>query len=175
MKTNKLRQMVFAALIAAVYAAVTLALSPISYGNLQIRASEAMTLLPVLFAPAVPGITLGCFLANLFGAMMGLNVLGYLDCVIGTLATFLAAVLTKRFAHIQFKGICWVSVLMPVVFNALMIGLELAVALMPNALLEGFVIFGLEVAIGELIAVAGFGIPLIKALEASKIKDRFGL
>ena len=167
--------MVFVALIAAVYAAVTLVLSPISYGNIQIRLSEAMTLLPVLFAPSVAGITLGCFLANLFGAMMGVNVLGYLDCVIGTLATFCAAVMTQKLAHIQWKGVSWLSVLMPVLFNALFIGTELANALMPNAVMEGFMIVGLEVAVGELIAVAGFGIPLIKALEASKIKDRFGL
>lgn len=175
MKTNKLRQMVFAALIAAVYAAVTLALSPISYGNIQIRLSEALTLLPVVFAPSVAGITLGCFLANLFGAMMGLNILGYLDCVIGTLATFLAAVLTRKMAHIQIKGIPWLSVLMPVLVNMVFIGAELAYALMPNAFLEGFILFGLEVGIGEFIAVAVFGIPLVKALKESKLKDRFGL
>ena len=163
--------MVFAALIAAVYAAVTLALSPISYGNIQIRLSEALTLLPVVFAPSVAGITLGCFL----GAMMGLNILGYLDCVIGTLATFLAAVLTRKMAHIQIKGIPWVSVLMPVLMNMVFIGAELAYALMPNAFLEGFILFGLEVGIGEFIAVAVFGIPLVNALKKSKLKDRFGL
>lgn len=175
MKTNKLRQMVFAAMIAAVYAAVTLALSPLSFANLQIRVSEAMTLLPVLFASSVPGVTLGCFLSNLFGAMMGVNVLGYLDCLFGTLATFAAAVLSRRFAHIRIKGIPWLSVLMPVIANGVVIGLELAYALMPNELLSGFVLFGLEVAAGELIAVSVFGIPLVRALEKIQIKDRFGL
>ena len=87
MINNKLRRMVFAAMIAAMYAALTLMLSPISFGNLQIRMSEAMVLLPVLFASSVPGVTLGCFMANLIGAMMGLNILGYLDCIVGTLAT----------------------------------------------------------------------------------------
>ncbi len=175
MKTNKLRQMVFAALIAAVYAALTLMLAPISFGNIQIRLSEAMVMLPVLFAPSVAGVTLGCFLANFMGAMMGLNLLGYLDCIFGTLATFLAAVLTRRFASVRFHGIPWLSVLMPVLFNGMLIGCELAFALMPGNWLTGFVIFGLEVAFGEFVAAGLFGIPLVHAFERAKIKERFGL
>ena len=175
MKNNKLRHIVFAAMIAAMYAALTLMLSPISFGNIQIRMSEAMVLLPVLFASSVPGVTLGCFMANLIGAMMGLNILGYLDCVVGTLATLLAAVLSRKFADIRFKNIPWVSVLMPVLFNGVIIGAELAYALMPEAMLTGFVIFGFEVAFGELLAVGVFGIPLVKAFERAKIKERFNL
>lgn len=175
MKTNKLRQMVFAALIAAIYAALTLMLAPISFGNIQIRMSEAMVLLPVLFAPSVAGVTLGCFLANLLGAMMGLNLLGYLDCIIGTTATFLAAVLTQKYADVRFRDIPWLSVLMPVIFNGVLIGFELAYALMPEQWMTGFIIFGLEVALGELVAVGLFGIPLVRAFEKAKIKERFGL
>ena len=175
MKNNKLRRMVFAAMIAAMYAALTLMLSPISFGNIQIRMSEAMVLLPVLFASSVPGVTLGCFMANLIGAMMGLNILGYLDCIVGTLATLLAAVLSRKSADIHFKNIPWVSVLMPVLFNGVIIGAELAYALMPEAMLTGFVIFGFEVAFGELLAVGVFGIPLVKAFERAKVKERFDL
>lgn len=175
MRNNKLRHVVFAAMIAAMYAALTLMLSPISFGNIQIRMAEAMVLLPVLFASSVGGVTLGCFLANLLGAMMGLNLLGYIDCIIGTMATLMAAVLTRKFAHVRIKNIPWLSVLMPVIFNGLIIGMELAYALMPEAMMTGFVIFGLEVAVGELIAVGVFGIPLIRAFEKSKIKERFGL
>ena len=68
MKTDKL---VRCALIAAVYAAVCLALPFLSYGPVQIRFSEALTLLPVLMPEAVVGLTLGCFLANLIGVFMG--------------------------------------------------------------------------------------------------------
>ena len=175
MKNNKLRRMVFAAMIAAMYAALTLMLSPISFGNIQIRMSEAMVLLPVLFASSVPGVTLGCFMANLIGAMMGLNILGYLDCIVGTLATLLAAVLSRKFADIRLKNIPWVSVLMPVLFNGVIVGAELGYALMPEAMLTGFVIFGFEVAFGELLAVGVFGIPLVKAFERAKVKERFDL
>ena len=175
MKTNKLRQMVFAAMIAAVYASLTLMLSPISFGNLQIRMAEAMVLLPVLFAPSIYGVTLGCFLANLIGAMLGLNILGYLDCIVGTCATLIAALLTQKFAKVRLGNVPWLSVLMPVLFNGLFIGAELAVALMPQQLMNGFVIFFVEVAFGELLAVGLFGVPLIRAFEKAKIKERFGL
>ena len=175
MKNKKLRRMVFAAMIAAMYAALTLMLAPISFGNIQIRMAEAMVLLPVLFATSVPGVTLGCFMANLIGAMMGLNILGYLDCVVGTLATVLAAVLSRKFAHVRYRNIPWLSVLMPVLFNGVIIGLELAYALMPEAMLIGFVIFGFEVAFGELLAVGVFGVPLVRAFERAKIKERYQL
>lgn len=170
-----LKKMVFAAMIAAIYATVTVVLAPISYGNIQIRIAEALVLLPLLFDPALWGITLGCFIANLIGAMMGTNPLGYLDCIIGTFATFTAAVCTMKLKHIQIHNIPWLSILMPVLFNGIIIGLELAFAFTPETLLSGFMIFGFEVALGELIAVVVFGIPLISALKKAKIQERFEL
>ncbi|HPR77140.1 MAG TPA: QueT transporter family protein, partial [Candidatus Limiplasma sp.] len=56
------------AIIAALYAAITLLFAPISYGPVQFRISEALTLLPVLFPQAIPGLTLGCLIANLLGS-----------------------------------------------------------------------------------------------------------
>ena len=58
------------AVIAALYAAVSLALAPLSFGPIQIRIAEAMTLLPILFPEAIAGVTLGCFLTNLIGAIL---------------------------------------------------------------------------------------------------------
>lgn len=170
-----LRKMIFAAMIAAVYATVTVALAPISYGNIQVRIAEALVLLPLLFSPALWGVTLGCFIANLIGAMMGVNLLGYLDCIIGTLATLGAALCTIKFKDVKFHGIPWLSVLMPVVFNGIIVGAELAFALTPEIFMSGFMIFGLEVALGELIAVVVFGLPLISALKKIKIKERYEL
>ena len=67
------------ALFAAVYAALTIALAPISYGPVQFRVSEAMTVLPALFPEAAPGLFIGCFIANLFGGN------GALDVIFGSL------------------------------------------------------------------------------------------
>ena len=78
------------AMIAAVYTVVSLALAPISYGNIQVRIAEALTILPLLYKPSIYGVTLGCFLTNLLGAFMGVNPTGFIDAIIGTLATFLA-------------------------------------------------------------------------------------
>ena len=95
MKNKTLVRFCISAVIAALYAAVSLALAPLSFGPIQIRIAEAMTLLPILFPEAIAGVTLGCFLTNLIGAILGVNLLGFFDVFAGTLATFLAAMLTS--------------------------------------------------------------------------------
>ena len=59
------RSVCLSAMIAALYAALTLLLAPISYGAIQCRISEAMTLLPILLPQAIPGLVIGCLVANL--------------------------------------------------------------------------------------------------------------
>ena len=70
--------------IAALYAVLTIALAPISYGPVQVRLSEAMTLLAFVNPKLLPGLVIGCFAANLTSP------LGPIDMVVGTVATFLA-------------------------------------------------------------------------------------
>ena len=77
-----------AGIIASVYFVLTYFLQPISYGPVQFRVSEALTILPLLFFEAVPALFVGCFLAN---ALFGLAVY---DLTIGSFATLLAAVIT---------------------------------------------------------------------------------
>ncbi|MBR0203644.1 MAG: QueT transporter family protein, partial [Synergistaceae bacterium] len=76
------------ALIAALYAALTILLAPISYGPVQCRVSEAFTLLPFYLPEAVPGLFIGCIFANFIGGY------GLPDMVFGSLATLIAAFLT---------------------------------------------------------------------------------
>lgn len=158
------------AMIAAVYTALCFVpgLSMIAFGQVQVRIAEALTLLPLLDKRAIWGVTLGCFLANLIGAMTGLNPTGILDAVIGTSATFMAAVCTWKFRNIKEAGIPLLSCLMPVIFNFFIVGAELAYLYMPQNLLLGTLINGTYVAIGELIAVA-LGYFLIRALEKTQI------
>ena len=77
------RSIATAGIIAALYVALTLALRPLAFGELgfECRISEAMTLLPVLFPEAIPGLTIGCLISNLFSPV------GALDIVFGTLAS----------------------------------------------------------------------------------------
>ena len=65
--------MVQASLIAALYAALTLAVAPIAFGAVQFRISELLTVLPLFTATAIPGLTLGCALANFVGFLLGIN------------------------------------------------------------------------------------------------------
>ena len=116
MKNKTLVRFCISAVIAALYAAVSLALAPLSFGPIQIRIAEAMTLLPILFPEAIAGVTLGCFLTNLIGAILGVNLLGFFDVFAGTLATFLAAMLTWRCRKLCVKGVPLVSALMPETF-----------------------------------------------------------
>lgn len=156
------------AMIAAVYTVVSLALAPISFGNIQIRIAEALTLLPLIFYPSIWGVTLGCFLTNILGAILGLNPLGLIDAVVGTLATFLAANCTYQLREYKVKGIPLYSILMPVIFNAVFVGIELGVLFFPQSVMMGSIICGIEVGIGEFISVI-LGWFFIQALQKTKL------
>ena len=89
MKNKKVYSLVSGAVIAALYAALTYVASSVglAYGAVQFRFSEALTVLAALTPAAIPGLTIGCFLANL-GSPYGI-----VDIVCGTLATLVAAFL----------------------------------------------------------------------------------
>ena len=91
-KLLKPRSLCMSAVIAALYAALTLLLAPISYGPIQLRLSEALTLLPMLLPQAVPGLFVGCLIANLYTGMLT-------DIIFGSLATLVAATGTYCLHH----------------------------------------------------------------------------
>lgn len=156
------------AMIAAVYTVVSLALAPLSFGPVQIRIAEALTILPLIYKPSIIGVTLGCFLTNLIGAFTGANPTGFLDAGIGTLATFLAAYGTYYFRHSKVVSIPLISLLSPIILNFIFIGAELAYLFMPENILLGMMINGFSVALGELASVI-LGYILIKTLDKTKI------
>lgn len=157
------------ALIAALYSTVSLVLAPFSFGNIQVRVAEGLTLLPLLSPLPILGLTLGCFITNFIGVIMGVNILGMMDVFIGTFATLIAALLTYYFRNIKIKGFPLLSTLMPVVINAIIIGAELAYVFAPEFTLSYFLIFALEVGIGQFIAVYLVGLPLLNALKKRNI------
>ena len=157
-------------MIAAIYTVVSLVLAPFSFGNIQVRIAEALTILPILYKPSIYGVTLGCFLTNLLGAMLGVNPTGLIDAVVGTLATFLAAECTYALKDKKLWNIPVWSILMPVVFNFFFVGTELAVLFFEGNLFLGILIMGTEVAIGELISVI-VGYMLSKAMAKRNIFD----
>lgn len=115
---KKTRFLAEAALVASLYAGLTAALMPVAFSALQFRPSEALTVLPFLFPSAVPGLAVGCAVANLWSRF------GILDIVFGTAATLLAAACTRYVRRFRY-GV-WLAPLPPVVFNALIVGAVIA-------------------------------------------------
>lgn len=149
------RQLTAAAVIAAVYAGLTLFLPIPQYGPVQFRVAEAMTLLPCLFPGAVPGLAVGCFLANLLGSPY------VLDWVFGTLATLLAALWTSKMSN------RYLAAVPPVVCNALIVGAEIAYfsTLDGAAFLPAFAINAATVGLGEALVCFTLGTLLLRALD----------
>lgn len=143
-------------IIAALYAALTLALQPIAFGAVQLRISEALCVLPFFTPAAIPGLFLGCAAANALGSQMGL-----LDVIFGSLATLLAALVTYMIPQ-KFK---YLAPLPAVISNGIIIGLLLYyVDGLP--LFESIAFISIE----EGVACYAFGIPLLLALERHKTK-----
>ena len=165
MEKFTIKRMTMIALVAALYVTISIALAPISFGNIQVRIAEALTLLPILFVDGISGVTLGCFLTNLVGTILGVNVLGPLDILFGTLATLIAAILTYYLRNYQIKGISYLSLLPPIIINGIIIGAELTYVLSPTFTLPYFLLFTIEVAFGQAIAILVFGLPLLQYLK----------
>ena len=117
------RAIAVSAMIAAVYTAVSLALSLFSFGVMQIRVAECLTLLPVLSPLGIYGVTVGCLLTNIVGTVLGLTM--PVDILFGTLATAIAAVLSYLLRNVRIKRLAIPAALPPILINGLIIGLEL--------------------------------------------------
>ncbi len=155
--------LVQAALIAAIYAAVTYFIAPLSFGAQQFRISEALTVLPVLTPAAIPGLTIGCLISNLSSPY------GIIDILCGTFATFLASVLTRMTRNICFKNQPILSIMFPVICNAVIIGLELSFFLPEGFGFTGFLTASLSVAISEAAVCCVLGLPLLAGLKKANI------
>ncbi|RKX27801.1 MAG: hypothetical protein DRP45_00130 [Candidatus Zixiibacteriota bacterium] len=95
MRPLSIREIAQAGLIAAAYAVLCLVFAPISFAVYQVRVAEALTVLPFLTRAAIPGLFIGCLLANWFGGM------GWQDIVFGSLITLIAAILTRLVFHLS--------------------------------------------------------------------------
>ncbi len=135
----------------------------ISYGPLQFRVGEALTLLPIIFPEATIGVTLGCLLANVFSPY------AWYDMVFGTLATLLGAVGTYLIGRLLKDKKLWVKCLVggipPVLFNAVILPL---IWYLTGTDVAYFVNLGM-IALTQAGAVWLLGTPLVIALNRTKI------
>ena len=147
------RDLTLAAIVAAVYAVLTLTLPIPAFTGIQVRLSEALTVLPFLFPAATPGLVIGCFIANMFSPYA-------LDMVFGTAATLIACIMTQHMPN------RYLAPLPPVLCNAFIVGAEIAwfetgftAAFWPAYAFNAF-----TVGFGELLACYILGSVLLAAL-----------
>lgn len=148
-----IRDLTLAAVLAAVYAALTVALPIPQYGGLQVRLAEAMTVLPFFFPAATPGLFIGCVIANLFSPYP-------LDVVCGSAATLLACLMTQRMPSRL------MAPLPPVLCNAAIVGAEVAwyqTGASP-AFWPAYAFNAFTVGLGELLACCVLGSVLLAVL-----------
>ena len=152
MKNITTKMMAQGAVIAAVYVVLTLVFAPISFGAVQFRISEALCILPFFTVAAVPGVSIGCLLANILaGAALP-------DIVFGTLATLIGAIVSYRLRNIS----KWLVCVPPILANAIIIPFVLKFAYGLTDLIPYMM---LTVGIGEVLAVGVLGNLLMLALE----------
>lgn len=165
--SKKIHRIVLSAVIAALYVALTfvqeMILPTSATMAVQFRVSEALTVLSLFTPAAIPGLTVGCFIANF-------SVLGALptDIILGSLASFLACFFMNKLRKVTVKGFPLLSLSMPALFNGLIIGAEIEIFFIdgPFNFLSFLIQAGL-VALGELGVLYTLGALLVKA-----IKDR---
>lgn len=161
------RRLAFSAVSAAAYVSLTMLFSWCSFGPLQLRISEVLCILPFFFPQTAWGLFAGCIISNL------LSPSGLLDVIFGSLATLLGALCTV-WGRKRFSEKIWLARIfacaMPVLWNSLIIGAMLSYMAAPAAVFwETFILYALDVALGEAIVMFAFGLPLMSWLPKTGI------
>lgn len=138
------------AIVAALYVVLTVGLAPLSYGNIQFRVSEVLTLFAFINPMYIPGLVIGCVISNLFSP------LGIIDVVVGSFATFISLYCMTKTKNI------FVASLFPVIFNGIFVGLELYYLFSLPLLLTMA-----QVAIGEFVVVSLCGVAMFKVMMSN--------
>lgn len=145
------KNLALGAMIAALYVVLTVVFEPISFGPMQCRVSELLTILPLFTPAAILGLFVGCLIGNLVGGAL------LLDVILGPIATLLAAILTYVLRTRR-----PVALLMPVICNALIVGPYLPFLYSPEI---PVIVSMLAVALGEVIVCFALGLPAAKLID----------
>jgi len=131
----------------------------LAYGEIQFRISEALMGLALFTPAAIPGMTIGCVIANL-GSPMGL-----IDIVLGSLATLLSVVAIYLTRHVRPKNIPFLMPLFPTLFNAVIVGWEISFFMPEGFTFAAFLASFVSVGLGELAVLVILGLPLYYVLQ----------
>jgi uncharacterized membrane protein len=162
LNNEKTRKLVFTALIAAVYAVVTMTLYFTSYTGIQFRFAEALTILPFFSSYSILGLFVGCIIANM------LSPVGIPDIIFGSLATLIAAMITYYIGRSSIRYKEYIAPLPAVIINAVVVGIML------------YFVYGLpliltilQVGFGELVCCYALGLPLLLFINKNKHIRKF--
>ncbi len=161
---KRIRFVVFNGIIAALYVVLTYFLAPISYGPIQARISEIMTVFPIFSWSTIPGLTVGCLISNLINP----ENLGPVDIIGGTVATLLAGITS----YLIGKKNKWLGIIPPVVFNGVIVGGYLPFLLFDTVTVQSVLITMLTVAGGEAVVLIVLGLPLVTIIEKTGLKNK---
>lgn len=153
------RFIIHSAMIAAVYSTLTVLLGSFGYGPVQFRIAEALTVLPAVMPSSVPGLFIGCILANWLGGY------GTVDIVLGSLATLLAALCTRLLRKHRF-----LYPLPPVLFNAVIVGGYIYILYDKTYPL---LLTMLYIGISQFVICYGIGLPLISFINKNSMLKNF--
>lgn len=184
---SRARYIAQAGMIAAVYGALTIItiqfLNWFAWGPVQFRLSEAVTVVAFFTPAAIPGLTAGSVVANLYAYATTGNPLLLFDVVLGSLGTLLGAWWTWRF-----RSTIWLGLLGPVVTNALIVPTYLPLLLrgfglseipilglsLSGSWLPLYLALAASVAVGEAAVMYGLGLPLLLALRRLGLAEQLG-
>ncbi len=157
MKNKSTLFLVQAAMIGAIYVVLTLVFAPISFGEVQIRFAEALTILPFFTSAAVPGLFVGCLIANILGGAI------LPDIIFGSLATLIGAVGT----YLLRKQSRYLAPVPPIVANVLIVPFVLRYGYGVNLPIP---LMMLTVGAGEVISAGVIGLILLNVLYKNRKK-----
>lgn len=157
MRNKNVLFLTHAAVIAAIYVVLTLVFQAISFGEIQIRPAEALTILPAFTPAAIPGLFIGCIIGNTLGGSILPDILfGSLSTLIGACFTYLVRKQNKYLAPVP-----------PILSNMIFVPLILKYAYGINL---PIIFMILTVGIGELISCGVLGTSLYSALAKNQYK-----
>lgn len=157
MKNKKVLFLTHAAMIAAIYVVLTLVFQAISFGEIQVRIAEALTILPAFTPAAIPGLFIGCIIGNIFGGSI------LPDIIFGSLATLIGAC----FTYLLRKQNKFLAALPPIISNTVIVPFVLRYAYGFNLPIAFMM---LTVGIGEVVSCGVLGLILYSSLAKHRHK-----
>ena len=159
------RGIIFSGVVAALYVVLTLPFAQFAYGPIQFRLAEILAILPIFTGAAIPGVTIGCLIANLLNP----SALGPIDIIFGSLATLIAAFLTRVIARRSKHK--WLGIIPPILVNGVIVGGYLAFLLAEGEITYMVVLISMaSVAASEAGLLIVLGLPLLTVIRKTKLQ-----